>query len=135
MSDRSIPTNPAEKLFRDARQREILAWAHRAFGGIEGHDPCTPAERARRFAEEAGELVQAVGLTRADWDRIGGYVFGRDVGEPLQEVGGVMLTLAALAEVLGVSVCDAEVAEFKRVLAKSREHFEARHRSKMEVGI
>lgn len=53
-------------------------------------------ERAQRFLEEALELAQAEGLTRDDADLMVNYVYSRPVGKSPQEVGGVMVTLAAL---------------------------------------
>lgn len=53
-------------------------------------------ERGHRFLEESLELVQALGGTREEALQLVDYVFGRPVGEPRQEVGGVMVTLAAL---------------------------------------
>ncbi|TCU34117.1 hypothetical protein [Rhizobium azibense] len=124
-----------ERKVRDARQAAIMAWAHQAFGGIDGFDPCTVEERARRFIEESLELVQSLDVTKEECQKVLDYVFDRPAGEPFQEAGGVALTFACLAEVLNISICEAEIAEFDRVQSKSREHFEARHRAKMEVGL
>ena len=56
----------------------------------------SPTERNHRFLEEALELVQSTGCTRSEAHQLVDYVFGRVVGEPRQEVGGVQVTLAAL---------------------------------------
>lgn len=53
-------------------------------------------ERSHRFVEESLELGQALGCTREAAHQLVDYVFSRPVGEPRQEVGGVMVTLAAL---------------------------------------
>lgn len=53
-------------------------------------------ERNHRFIEEALELVQACGMPKEEAHQLVEYVYGRPVGEPHQEVGGVMITLAAL---------------------------------------
>lgn len=53
-------------------------------------------ERNHRFIEEALELVQACGATASECHQLVDYVYGRPVGEKHQEVGGVMVTLAAL---------------------------------------
>lgn len=124
-----------ERKVRDARQAAIMAWAHQAFGGIDGFDPCTIHERARRLLEEVLELIQAVDVGVDECFKVIAYVYSRPKGEPFQEAGGVALTFACLAEVLKISICEAEIAEFDRVQSKSREHFEARHRAKMEEGI
>ena len=54
------------------------------------------AERAHRFLEEAIELAQASNCSREDAHALVDYVFSRPEGETFQEVGGVLVTLAAL---------------------------------------
>jgi hypothetical protein len=54
-------------------------------------------ERNHRFLEEALELVQSTGCTKADALDLVEYVFNRDIGVPHQEAGGVLVSLAALA--------------------------------------
>jgi hypothetical protein len=54
-------------------------------------------QRAFRFIEEALELAQAAGTSREDVLRLVQYVYDRPVGVISQEIGGVMVTLAALA--------------------------------------
>ena len=58
-------------------------------------------ERNHRFLEEALELVQSKGCTASEAHQLVDYVFSRPVGEPFQELGGVMVTLAALADAAG----------------------------------
>lgn len=53
-------------------------------------------ERNHRFLEEALELVQAAGCTKTEALKLVDYVYARPVGELNQEIGGVMVTLAAL---------------------------------------
>ncbi|MGV2065439.1 hypothetical protein [Agrobacterium tumefaciens] len=53
-------------------------------------------ERTHRFLEEAIELAQASNCTREDALALIDYVFSRPEGEPFQEAGGVLVTLAAL---------------------------------------
>jgi hypothetical protein len=124
-----------ERKVRDARQAAQLKWAHETFGGIDNHDPCTIEERARRFLEEALELVQSLGVSREESSHLLAYVYDREPGEPFQEFGGTALTLGCLGEAACISVCEAEIAEFDRVQKKSKAHFEQRHRAKMEAGL
>jgi NTP pyrophosphatase (non-canonical NTP hydrolase) len=70
----------------------VLDWMLACFGQEIAADK---TERSYRFLEEALELVQAAGCSREDALRLVDYVFGRPVGELHQEVGGVMVTLAA----------------------------------------
>jgi len=72
-------------------------------------------ERAHRFLEEAIELVQACGCTASAAHELVDYVFGRPVGDPAREVGGVMLTLAALCNVRGIPMLPAGELELDRV--------------------
>lgn len=53
-------------------------------------------ERCHRFTEESLELVQSLGMTVSEAHQLVDYVYGRPIGETHQEVGGVMVTLAAL---------------------------------------
>lgn len=75
-------------------------------------------ERNHRFLEEALELVQACGCSREHAHQIVDYVYGRPVGEPFQEVGGVMVTLAALCLANGLNMHDSGDKELERVWAK-----------------
>lgn len=74
-------------------QDRVRPWMLACFGEEISRDT---AERNHRFLEEALELVQALGCERSEAHQLVEYVYGRDIGEPHQEVGGVMVTLAAL---------------------------------------
>jgi len=74
-------------------QTRVQPWLIECFGPTIAGDR---EERNQRFMEEALELVQSCGCTASEAHKLVGYVFGRPVGEPAQEVGGVMVTLAAL---------------------------------------
>ncbi|QZP07805.1 hypothetical protein [Caenibius sp. WL] len=73
-------------------------------------------ERSDRFIEEALELVQACGYDAARAHALVDYVFSRPVGEPSQEVGGVMVTLAALCNPHGLDMEQAAETELARIL-------------------
>lgn len=75
-------------------------------------------ERADRFIEEALELIQATGYSADRAHALVDYVFGRAVGEPSQEVGGVMVTLAALCNPHGLNMAGAGEAELSRIWTK-----------------
>lgn len=75
-------------------QLKVDRWMQECFGADVASDV---AERSHRFLEEALELVQSVGCTADEARQLVDYVFGRPAGEPRQEVGGVMVTLSALA--------------------------------------
>lgn len=74
-------------------QSRVRPWMFECFGAKIAAD-CV--ERNHRFLEEALELVQSCGCTASEAHQLVDYTFGRPSGEPEQEVGGVMVTLAAL---------------------------------------
>jgi hypothetical protein len=75
-------------------------------------------ERNHRLVEEALELAQSCGCTRSEAMQLVDYVFDRPVGEKLQEVGGVMVTLAALCTAQGINMLGAGETELARVWTK-----------------
>lgn len=93
-------------------QREVNKWMLTCFGGLITLDK---RERNFRFLEEAIELVQANGCTKEEAYALVDYVFGRDQGNTNQEVGGVMVTLAALCNVIGVDFVEAAEEELARI--------------------
>jgi hypothetical protein len=71
-------------------------------------------ERNHRFLEEALELVQSTGCTASEAHQLVDYVFNRPIGEPAQELGGVMVTLAALANASNLNMDIAAETELLR---------------------
>jgi NTP pyrophosphatase (non-canonical NTP hydrolase) len=71
-------------------------------------------ERMHRFLEEALELAQATGCSKAEALELVDYVFAREIGETRQEVGGVMVTLAGLCHAADVDLEGAAEAELNR---------------------
>jgi hypothetical protein len=96
-------------------QNRVAPWMQECFGAEISSDK---VERNHRFIEEALELVQACGCSRADALRLVDYVYGRPVGVPEQEVGGVMVTLAALCLANGMDMHLAGDVELDRVWTK-----------------
>jgi hypothetical protein len=82
-------------------QNAVFAWAAHCFGADRALDKQV---RNYRFLEEALELVQACGCTQDEAHQLVNYVYGRPVGEVSQEVGGVMITLAALCAAQGADM-------------------------------
>jgi Ni2+-binding GTPase involved in maturation of urease and hydrogenase len=74
-------------------QERVQPWLIACFGELIAGDK---EERNHRFLEEALELVQASGCSREEAHQLVDYVYNREIGEQHQEVGGVMVTLAAL---------------------------------------
>lgn len=99
-------------------QHQTAAWVESCMGTTALYDW---QERALRFVEEALELGQSSRtLSREQAHALVDYVFDREVGHPWQEVGGVMVTLAAMAHVMGFDMFAAGHAELVRCIADSR---------------
>ena len=101
-------------------QTRVLPWLLECFGQEIASDA---KERNHRFLEESLELVQACGCTQSEAHQLVNYVYGRDVGEKHQEVGGVMVTLAALclAQQLDMHNCgEVELARIWTMVEKIR---------------
>lgn len=93
-------------------QARVLPWLLVCFGAAISNDK---KERNHRFFEEASETVQSLGMTSSEAHQLVDYTWGRPVGEPLQEVGGVMVTLAALCLASGIDMHEAGEAELSRI--------------------
>ncbi|MGF7178385.1 hypothetical protein [Azospirillum doebereinerae] len=107
-----IPDGPARP---DAFQSRVQPWMLACFGELIAADTM---ERNHRFLEEALELVQACGCTPSEAHQLVDYVFGRPTGERSQEVGGVMVTLAALCLAQGLDMHAAGETELGRIWTK-----------------
>lgn len=122
----------SDRGYRDARQLDATAWCARTFGK-ENVD--NKVERARRFIEEAVELVQAAGLDAAAVTDIVSHVYSKPAGQPAQEAGGVGITLLILCERFGLSADDCERRELARVVQTDPDYFRKRHATKVDAGI
>lgn len=96
-------------------QARVAPWLLACFGEMIAGDR---EERNHRFLEEALELVQACGCTEGEALQLVGYVYGRPVGDPSQEVGGVMVTLAALCLANGLDIDASAETELARIWTK-----------------
>lgn len=108
-------------------QQGVLAWMLECFGARVTEDKAT---RNYRFIEEALELAQACGMTKAEGAQLLDYVYGRPIGEPEQEVGGVMVTLAGVCAAQGIDMRHAAESELARVWTKI-EQIRAKQATKM----
>ena len=117
---------------RDNRQATVSAWCAAAFGDEHAH---SIAQRALRLVEEAIEAGQAAGVDRAMVHKLVDFIYDRMPGELKQELGGVGVTLLALAAAAHVSADEAELTEVLRVLSKPLEHFTARNAAKNAAGF
>lgn len=93
-------------------QSDVKDWCVTCFGEAIATDK---TERCYRFMEEALELVQSVGMTERQVRQLVDYVYGRDIGEPYQEVGGVMVTLSTLVAANGLDLEKCARQELERI--------------------
>lgn len=99
---------------QDAFQARVHPWMLACFGAAIAADR---QERNHRFFEEAAELVQSCGMTASEAHQLVDYTWSRPVGEKSQEVGGVMVTLAALCLANGLDMHAAGEMELERISA------------------
>ncbi len=92
--------------------QRINDWMLKCFGEEISKDV---VERNHRFLEEALELVQSLGCKKAEAYQLVDYVYNRPIGEPSQEVGGVMVTLAALCNASKLLMIGNGEGELKRI--------------------
>lgn len=96
-------------------QERVAPWMLECFGyDISGDTQ----ERNHRFLEEALELVQASGCSAGEAHKLVDYVYGRPDGDINQEVGGVMVTLAAHCLAHRVDMHEAGETELERIWGK-----------------
>jgi hypothetical protein len=123
-------THQAQKIIeglpRASFQARVYAWLITCFGEeITFNRP----ERNHRFLEEALELVQSLNCPREDAHMLVDYVYNRPVGEPKQEAGGAIVTLAALCVAHGYNLEDLGEIELARAWSKI-EQIRAKQKSK-----
>lgn len=111
--------------FDRSYQERVSSWLIDCFGSEIG---LSKGERTHRFLEEALELAQAGGCSRADALALVDYVFSRPVGGVAAEAGGVLVTLAGMTEAHGVDMDDAGEAELARNQRRTSEIREKRAR-------
>lgn len=110
--DALIKEYTKQQMFGDFQHR-VHIWFEKCFA--EPLDTADVRVRCHRFLEEAIEFAQSLDVPAADIMALVCYVYARPVGVPRQELGGTMVTLAALAGAAGLDMAlDAET-ELARV--------------------
>lgn len=117
---------------RKIRQLQVATWCAKAFGSEQAY---SVPHRGLRFFEEASEGAQASGVTKEMAHKMVDYVWSRPVGELAQELGGIGVTVLALAEAARLSADLCERNEIVRVLSKPLEHFADRNQVKNDAGF
>lgn len=100
---------------RESFQSRVAPWMQECFGPEISNDR---VERGDRFLEEALELLQSGGYDKERVAALVDYVWSRPVGEPAQEVGGVMVTLAAYCLAHALDMHEAGETELARIWTK-----------------
>ncbi len=96
-------------------QSRVQEWMLACFGSKISSDRL---ERGDRLLEEVFELLQSGGYPRERAAALEQYVWSRDIGDPAQEVGGVMTTLASYCLAHGLDMHGAAETELARVWTK-----------------
>jgi NTP pyrophosphatase (non-canonical NTP hydrolase) len=104
-----------KRLVGQTFQSRVQPWMTACFGEEISSDK---VERNHRFLEEALELVQSCGCSKDEAIQLVEYVYGRDRGEMEQEVGGVMVTLAAHCLAHGADMHQCGETELARIWTK-----------------
>lgn len=115
--DAEIATLKAEveRLTKERYQSRVREWLLACFGAEIASDV---VERNFRFLEESLELVQSLGCSKGEAMSLVNYVYERPVGEPYQEAGGVMVTLACLCGSNGLDMDLCGETELARIWTK-----------------
>lgn len=93
-------------------QARVRPWMTECFGPT---IPFDKVERGDRLLEEVFELLQSGGYDPARVVALRDYVWARPVGDPPQEVGGVMVTLAAYCNAFDLDMHEAGETELARI--------------------
>jgi NTP pyrophosphatase (non-canonical NTP hydrolase) len=96
-------------------QSRVNPWLHECFTPEICSDKI---ERADRLAEEFFEALQAVDYPQERLAALQAYSYGRPKGDLPQEIGGVMVTLAAFCLAYGLDMHDCGEVELARVWTK-----------------
>ena len=120
------------KTSRIERQVGVHHWCVAAFGDDHAR---SIEQRGIRMVEEAIEAAQAAGCKPEMVHKLVDFIFAKEPGNLAQEIGGVGVTLLALAQAATVDADAEESREFARVLSLPLEHFAKRNAVKNEAGF
>jgi len=109
----------------------VRQWLVNVFGDDSLNDV---EERGLRFGEESLELIQSLGVTKDQALALVEQVFNKEPGEPKQELGGTLVTLASLCVVTRMDADLAYINEFNRCERPDIvEKIKAKHAGKLVV--
>lgn len=104
---------PTTASITQSLQHRVKPWMFECFGEIVANDKL---ERGDRLLEETLETLQSGDYPMERISVLVKYVYNRPKGEPSQEVGGVMITLAAYCLAHDLDMHDAGEIELMRIL-------------------
>lgn len=113
-------------------QMKLHRWVRETFGDKAATDR---HERIARLLEEVVELAQAEALPGVKVKAIVDRVYGRPMGDPRAEVGGVAVTLLAYLASRDWSFVERLRTELDRIYAIPKATWEKRHAQKAADGI
>jgi hypothetical protein len=96
-------------------QARVELWMRECFGDV---IPFDKEERVDRLLEEVFEILQSGGYDPARVLALRDYVWNRPAGEPAQEAGGVMVTMAAYCRAFDLDMHAAGETELARIWTK-----------------
>lgn len=112
-------------------RESMITWLIDTFGVTAAIDV---EERALRLGEEVIELTQADGITKEQWLALIDQVYAKPKGDPMQELGGVGVTLAAYCAVTDRDAGKAFDDEWARVnTPEMKAKIKAKHDTKAVV--
>lgn len=112
-------------------QERVKDWIVDCFGA---EYAANKKERCLRYLEESMELLQSLGIEKEDVFRMAVRTFGRPIGDPFQEVGGALVTLAALCATLNIDMQSAGEIQIAENI-KNSDSIKVKHLLKIQEGI
>lgn len=128
----SLDVKTDDTVARRRRQFHVSQWCAAAFGKERSS---SVKHRAVRLLEEVVEACQCADVEPAMMHKLIDYVYSRPVGTMAQELGGIGITVLALAAAAGLDADEQELIELRRVLAKPLSHFRKRNEAKNAAGF
>lgn len=111
MQNKSTPGDYTFTGYQDA----CGEWFKKCFGNYPNAIQIDKKERMHRFLEEALEYCQSREVSALEAMQLVTYVYGREIGDPKQELGGVMITLAVAAAAHNDDLSRCAIEELDRV--------------------
>ena len=93
-------------------QKLTMRWQRLIFGDL----VLSPHVRILRLVEETFELAQAENVPEEQLLQVLRQVYDKKIGQPEQELGGVLICLAIYAETKGYDLEERFWAEFERIM-------------------